>query len=370
MEFTFSLATPADDPDIRQLLAQNPVLGETTLTYEREPNYFWGCGTMGHFYEVIVARHLPTGQLAGIGNRAVRPLYVNGQVQMVGYLSQLRVAEAFRGRGLISQGFEYLRTRHADGRTTGYLATIIEGSPQATGALVEHPRPNQPAFAPVTRLWTLALILGRPEPIRPAAEPCTISRATAANLSEIVALFGRYGAEKQFFPAYTESDFGDHPLTRSFSVEDFFLARQNGKLAGVMGLWSQSGYKQSVVQGYSGSLKWGRPFYNAALQALGAQALPAPGQPLKMAYAAFTCIANNDPAVFAALLKRVSNLSIERGHALLMLGLTEPDPLLAVARRRLHIPYRSRLYTVGWTEAEAWRRTLDQRIPYLELAAL
>ena len=66
-EFTFDLATPADDLAIRLLLADNPVPGQISLTYEREPNYFLGCDVMGHFCQVLVARHLPSGQVAAVG---------------------------------------------------------------------------------------------------------------------------------------------------------------------------------------------------------------------------------------------------------------------------------------------------------------
>ena len=58
-EITVRLANQSDDPDIRHLLATNPVPGQVTITYEREPDYFLGCGTMGHFYQIVVGRHQP-----------------------------------------------------------------------------------------------------------------------------------------------------------------------------------------------------------------------------------------------------------------------------------------------------------------------
>src|SRR5688500_16082267 len=105
MTFHFDLATPDDDPAIRRLLATNPVPGHITLSYEREPDYFAGCGTMGHFWQVLVAREEETGRVVGLACRATRPLFVNGQVEEVGYLSQLRVDNAYRGRWLVAKGF-------------------------------------------------------------------------------------------------------------------------------------------------------------------------------------------------------------------------------------------------------------------------
>jgi hypothetical protein len=424
MEFTIELATPADDADIRRLLATNPIPGQITLTYEREPDYFLGCGTMGHFYQVVVARHQPGGELAGVVSRATRPLFVNGQVEEVGYLSQLRIDERFQGRWLMPQGFRFLRQLHAGGRVTGYLAAIIEDNEQATGILVKRPRRGYPTFRQICRLWTLALILRSPKSI--PASTYEISRGSTANLGpnpknscpssnkmdidtlpfgsgssglgpnpknscpssnkmdmdtlpfgsgssglgEIVAFLRQHGAARQFFPAYTEADFGDSPLTRDCKVKDFILARQQGELVGAIGLWDQSAYKQSVVQAYSGTLGRLRPLYNPGLRLIGAQPLPSPGEQIRFAYASFICIANNDPDIFDLLLRCVYNLATERGYAYLMVGLTENDPLLAVARRHFHIPYRSQLYIVCWDEENSWPWRLDNRIPYVEIAAL
>ncbi len=82
-------------------------------------------------------------------------------------------------------------------------------------------------------------------------------------------------------------------------------------------------------------------------------------------------IANNDADVFAALLRAVYNLAAERRYAYLMLGLTTADPLLAVARKYLHIDYHSQLYLGSWeTENDGLGQALDARVPYIEIATL
>ncbi len=367
-EFTFELATPVDDPAIRRLLATNPVPGSISTTYEREPDYFLGCGTMGHFCQVIVARHQPTGEIAGVASRTTRPLFINGQVVEVGYLSQLRVDRRFQGRWLVSQGFHYLSQLHTDRRVAGYITTIIEGSDTAAGLLVERPRPHFPTFRPVGRLWTMALVLRRPKPL--PASPYQIGPGSAAELPEIIALLQQHGPGKQFFPVYTEADFGGNPPTRGFRPEDFILARRHGQLAGVLGLWDQSTYKQTVVHGYGGALGRFRPLYNLGLQLMGALPLPAPGERIRYIFASFICAADNNPDIFGPLLRQAYNLAGQRGYAYLMVGLMEGDPLLAVARRYLHIPYHSRLYAVAWDNEATWVGQLDSRPLYLEVAAL
>jgi hypothetical protein len=63
-------------------------------------------------------------------------------------------------------------------------------------------------------------------------------------------------------------------------------------------------------------------------------------------------------------------LAAERGYAYLMLGLTENDPLLPVAKKFPHIAYHSSLYTACWADAGDFYEQLDGRVPYIEIAAL
>jgi hypothetical protein len=386
-EFVFELATPADNPAIRRLLANNPVPGRVTVTYEREPDYFLGCGTMGSFCQVLVARHQPTGEVAAVASRSTRPLFVNGQVEEVGYIGQLRVDERFRGRWVVSAGFRYFHQLHADGRVAGYLTTIIEGNTQAQGILVDRARRHFPVYREVDRLCTLAIILRKPHKlhgaycvVRDLFAPRTTHHAirntfefiaaSPADLPAIIAFLKQHGPAKQFFPVYSEADFSDGSTTLGFRIEDFVVARQKGEIKGVIGLWDQSSYKQTVVQTYNDSLRWLRPIYNAWLQLRRAQPLPPPGQPIHFAYASFICLAENNLDLFGILLQRVYNLAVEQGYAYLMVGLSTRDPLLPVARKYAHIPYYSRLYTVCWPGEAQFYEKLDQRLAYIEIATL
>jgi hypothetical protein len=362
------LATQSDDPDIRRLLAANPIPGQITLAYEREPDYFLGCGPMGHFCQVVVGRHRANDELVGLACRATRPMFVNGQIEEVGYLSQLRIAQDYQGMWLVQTGYRYLGQLHADGRVAGYLTTIIEGNTQAIGILVEKARKSLPSYREIQRLCTLALILRRPKPL--PASPYELSRGSKRELGAIVEFLRTSGPAKQFYPLYTEADFENSSITLGFQLEDFILAWHKGRLAGVIGLWDQSAYKQTVVKSYHGRLSRLRPLYNAGLRLIGARPLTAPGCQIRFAYASFICTAENDPEIFKLLLQALYNLAATRGYAYLMVGLAHNDPLLAVARRYLHLLYASRLYTVCWPDGAAWHEGLDRRIPYVEIATL
>jgi hypothetical protein len=81
-------------------------------------------------------------------------------------------------------------------------------------------------------------------------------------------------------------------------------------------------------------------------------------------------VRDNDPEVFRELLDQLIANASARRLDFLLVGLSARDPLLAVARRRPHIAYFSRLYTVCWQEDKSFHDQLDNRIPYVEIATL
>ena len=361
------LARTDDDPQIRQLLADNSVPGQMALTYEREPGYFLGCSVMGPLCQTLVARHNESGQLVGVATRSVRPLYVNGQCEDVGYIGQLRVDKQHRGRWVVADGFRLFHQLHQDGRATGYVTTLIEGNREAEGILVKRARRHYPAYRHVGRLCTVAVILRRRR-----RQPCTryeLRTGAQVDLDDVIKFFALHGAQKQFFPAYTAQDLTGS-ATLDIEPEDLLVACEGGEVAGVIGLWDQSRYKQTVVRTYSKRLRRMRPYYNIGARLLSAQPLTAIDQPMHMAYASFICVVDNDRDLFRTLLGAASNRAAQRGYAYLLLGLSTEDPLLSVARRTLHIPYFSTLYTVCWPGDETFHHELDGRIPYIEIATL
>jgi hypothetical protein len=318
MSFRIELATPYDDAGIRRLLANNPVPGDPPLIYAREPNYFLGCAAMGDFCQVVVARHLPTGEIAGVGCRAVRTLFVNRQPRRVGYLGQLRVDPKFRGQWLPHQGYRFLRELHGDGRCGGYITTIVAGNSAAERLLVAAARPSLPRYRLLDRL--IALTLTVPGRSRNG------NSVAAVSASEAQDFLATYGPRRQFFPLYQGED-----------VE--FIDAGNAMGA----LWDQSAYKQTIVPGRG---------------------------PLRMAHASFVCVRNDDSRAFDRLLDRLLGLASQRGLEYLVVGLSARDPLAEVARRRPHVAYESRLYTVCMPGEEEFHDQLDDRIPYVELAVL
>jgi hypothetical protein len=215
-------------------------------------------------------------------------------------------------------------------------------------------------------LTTCAILLRPPHEFRVSG--IDVRQGSPEVLEEIVEFLRRHGPRRQFFPAYALDDFTGGAALRGLKPQDVMVARRGGSVTGVMAVWDQSTYKQDIVDSYGPGLRRLRPVYNMAARLLGAQPLTPPGQAIPLAFAACMCVADDDLAVMRALLSACMRSAYERGKAFLMIGLADDDPLLPIARRTLHITYRSDLFAASWSEEPL--RLLDERIPYIEIATL
>jgi hypothetical protein len=182
----------------------------------------------------------------------------------------------------------------------------------------------------------------------------------------IVECLSRDNARKQFAPCWTfESLF-----TSNLTPSDFFLALDGECVVGCLACWDQSAFKQTVVRGYSGSLARWRKLLNMFSSFAGWPYLPEPNTPLRHSYACHLAVEDDDPAVFAALLRELYNHNTERGYSYFMLGLAESSLLKDVMKAYRPLTYTSQIYLVNWDEGRDLLAGIDERTPGLEIAIL
>jgi len=366
MPVSVQVASPADDPAIRRLLRRQSMPGRVTVTFEREPDFALGCAVTGEDCRILVARS-EQNEIVGVACRSLRNVFINGREQRLGYLGQLRVDDRYRGRWLVSRGFSLLRDLHEGTGVPAYLAAIVGGNPEATGVLVEKRRKRFPEFHAVADYCTLAIDLHRPRPPLPC--DVQLSLADPTELAEIAQFLRSQGAKRQFFPVWDEPSLGKLSAY-GLRPHDIVVARRDAQIVGTAALWDQSAYKQTVIRAYSGWLKAVSPLWNWSAPFLGRGPLPRLGEMIRSVHASLLCVANDDTAVFAALLRELYGLSRSRGFRYLMLGLDAQDPLLVSARSYPHILYPSRLYLAEWSDGGHLHEQLERRPAYVDIATL
>jgi hypothetical protein len=198
-----------------------------------------------------------------------------------------------------------------------------------------------------------------------------VRTACDADLPAVLDFLNKVGPRRQFFPVYRREDFlSASGLLRGLELDRLLLAERGGRLVGTLAAWDQHAYRQHIVHGYSGWLRLVRPLYNVAAWLRRSAGLPAPGQPLHTLLAALPLVADDDPAVFTALLSALCERCGGGPWTHLLVGMHEGDPLLPVARRFQSACYTSLLFLVCWPDGDAARLALDSRAAYLELGSL
>lgn len=361
--FRFQQAGREEEPGLRRLLAELPMPGPVRLAYTREPEFFQGLALEGPFTQALAA--LRDGQVVGMATRAVRPCYVNGLPEDLGYLGGLRVHPRVQGHLGLSRGYRLLKDLHRDGRCRGYLSTILEAN-AAARALLTSGRAGLPAYRPLGSLAGRLLLADR----RLRQTPAGVRRAGPGDLDALLDFLRRHGPERQFFPLLRREDFGQ-PWLRGLEATDFWILEREGCLAGTLAAWDQRASRQLRVASYAPGMSILRPALNLALRLRGFASLPPRGEDVPVAFGCFLCVPGEGPADLEILLAAVLGDLSRRGYLGLAVVLHERDPLRPALDRFPALKSDSRLYGVGWADSDPFFQGLDpSRVPYVDAATL
>lgn len=367
--YRFELAGPADDADLRHVLADTPMPGDIALTFCREPSFFSAPGVDGFATQVVGCRDTLSGRIVGFGCRSLRRVYVNGEPATIGYLSSLRLLAEHRNFGLLARGYRYFRDLHRDGQASLYLTTIAEGNDAALKLLTSG-RAGLPAYHAAGRYHTMAIPIGAvARPRMP--DGMRLAVAGENDWPMIVGFLQRWGSRRQFFPCYGVSDIAAGGALQGLGGTDVLCAWRGNELVGVLGGWGQQDCRQTVVHSYAGRLRWLRPIYNTWQRLRERPTLPRAGERISYLTAALPIVADDDRDVFELLLRTLLCRAADGNLAdFLAVGLAEADPLFPALDCLAGTRYVTRVFHVVWPDGEEYRRQLDNRPTYLELGSL
>ncbi len=358
----FALATTADDSDIRRLLREHSMPGDIQLTLEREPNSAFANEIAGDIHHTILARDASSDDLLGMGSVSIRDAYINGRIERLGYLGQLRFATPVR-RAVLLGGYRLLHDLHPSLNTHVYLTSIAADNHRAQ-RLLEANLSGMPIYRRLEEFVTLALSTRQRCQTRHAIR---IERANPALLDQLLACLHRNAKRHQFTPAWTAREL---PALRNLALENFYLAMHQGRVVGCMARWDQTPFKQVVIHGYSRRLALVRPVLNCLAPLIGLPVLPAVGTVLAQEYASHLAIDNDDPRICRALIEAMRADARAARRDYLVIGLARRHSLFAaVSAEFAHRAYRSILYSVHWRDDEP-AGSIDNRMPHPEVALL
>lgn len=381
--FQFSLATPEDDQQLRQRMAEDAMKGNISISFRREPNYFAGCKVQGESYQILKCSEKNTGKIIALGSRLITTKFINGKPEKIGYLADLRVNPDYRKTTLLARGYRFLRKLHEANPVPLYYSVILEGNTTALKNLVGG-RAGLPQYRDLGLILTPAIHLDFPKP-KIKIPGVTFRRARREQLPEIFAFINKWQSQKQFASYYQLADF-ETPRLLGLKAEDFYVGlASDNRIVATAAAWNQGDFRQTHIEGYSGPLATIRPFYNLLAKLTPLKPLPAVGAKVPYFYLAFVAVENNDKEIFRGLLRWLyrDRLFTDNSHYFIA-GLHEEDPLAAILKEYRRIEAAGRLFAVYFSGAffdsdrekrhyqdgEEFFDQLDGRIPYIEIAVV
>jgi len=362
-----ALATRHDDAALRARMAEDWLHGDITVSFRREPSFFYGSSVQGTQAQVIKCVDSDTRTLIGLGSRLVNDAFINGTKQRIGYLADLRLHPDYRGGTALVRAYRYLRKLHMADPLPLYYSMILEENRPALRALTAA-RCGLPVYRDVGRFLAPAIYLDLPK--RPiSVEGISFRRAREQDLQQVFDFIAAHAPDKQFAPALSVADMHT-PRLRGLSGDDFFLAVRGDRIVGTIAAWDQTAFRQTCVERYNKGLSMMRPIYNALSRFTAFKPLPPPGSRVPCFYLAFINIEGNDPALFRSLLRFVYNHRRKGRWSYFIAGLHETDPLSKVLLEYRRIDVAGRLFVVHYPEDRSSYEQLDGRIPYVEIAMI
>lgn len=260
MKLEVSRACDGDNQDILSLLSSIPQPGAISLSFERSPNYFHGAAISAEDPDVFLLRSAGVREpsTVGIFNIGTRRLFINGALQRVRYLHDLRLDPRVRGTRALGMAFQTTRELMAEDEL--FQAVVLEEN-HAFLATMMRPRRLMPDLDARGSIET-SLIYGRAAR-KYQSSSVEIRPATSGDLPAMQALLDEEGPKRQYFHHHDLTQLQNPgPWYRSLSVSDYYLIFEDGALAGLAGTWDQKPFKQTRIAAYSRPVRVGRPLYN------------------------------------------------------------------------------------------------------------
>jgi hypothetical protein len=352
----FALARAEDDPALRRLLRATPMPGAISLGFEREPDYFRGCGIAGAEDRTIVA--FENEHLVCMGRCSVRHRFLNGQPRRVGYLGELRLAASAQGRfDILRRGYQFFFREVFQEEPPIVWFTSIASDNHRSIRFLERNLRGMPRYdflgefvtvlIPVPRRRSTVNRLTSGVETKPGAEGLRCEAGSSMRIESITRLLNEQGARFQFAATWAS---GQLSALEPWGLPpgDWQCVLLKRGLVACAGLWDQRSFRQTVLRGFSRRMAAVRPFINLAAAVAGGAGVPAAGSTLAQGFLSPLAIASGCDEMLLPLLSTSLSVARNRGLSFLTLGFAATAPSLAILRRHFRgREYRSRLYRVS-----------------------
>jgi hypothetical protein len=275
-------------------------------------------------------------------------------LERVGYLGELRIAPGTPSSArLLRDGYALLADSVSSFGVAGFFTSIASDNLRARRVLERGPRLGLPVYRPLASLVTLVAPVRRPA----AADPDAL--VADAEPEESTAFVRDHARRAQLTLPWNDGQWaalGAHAAL----PRDMCVVRRGGAIVAAAAVWDQRSFRQTVIDGYDGSLRVTRPLVNVVQRLRGLPPLPAGGSVL--AQGALLGATVPHPQDWAALWRKLQRRAAASGLQWLTLTRDARDPHLAALRSLMRArEYHTTLYDVAWPDRPSWHDGWDGR---------
>ncbi len=172
----------------------------------------------------------------------------------------------------------------------------------------------------------------------------TIEKPTEGDIPALIDLYEKYGSGFDIAPLITEGRFRNYLDNISgLSLDNFLVARENGRIMAVTALWDEHPYKSYEVLKLNFSIAVVAKILNFLSHFM---KVPHPiilNEPLRQR--SLLLYAHNDcPDALDSLFRYANNISMGSEYTLIMLYAQENDPVFSIMKRFTGVSVKSEMY--------------------------
>lgn len=326
-------ARQSDNGQLLHLFSSVPMEGDLVLATRRDPDFFALYNMQSGSAECLVAE--TDGDLTGAGTFLIRPGWLDGREQPVGYLGDLRTCFSARRSALVAKYYqEAFATMSHRYDCKVFLTAILASNHAALNALVRsgNGRRRQPYYHLLKRFSAVSIHFLHA--CKPRLSAYQVRGAQEEDIPAIEAFLHHDHQQRVCGYRFDQGEFR-HRLNAwpGFRLANTYLAfAPSGRLVGCTTAWDPLMVKRYQVNAYCGTMLWVKRGYNMLATILGCPRLPACGETFRYFYLCNTSILDENSVVFRVLVERVYADFQSQGYHFFTLAMDENDPLQAALR--------------------------------------
>jgi hypothetical protein len=248
----FHIASEKDEPEILRFFnATKMVGGGLQLRTVRGPRFSSFLDLQSDERLVLYYRK-PGGPIAGVAAFVFRPGYIDGKETKTLYLGDFRIEF---DRALV-RSWRKFYARLLEAIDCPAITAVIDDNKRARNALVIS-QGHGFSYEPLCSYRMVNFL--RPWPWRSRKIPPQIRRATAADEPELIRFLDQEQRKKSFGYVMTSEWDRRKKSWPGFSIERFWIWRENGAIEGCLFPWSPSPTKYNVIEQAPLSIQLLRP---------------------------------------------------------------------------------------------------------------